>query len=169
MKLKKLPDSKIVSILCPGEESLDNFRGPLGGQYWTMNRGIEHFSKSITHFFDLHPWKEEEKPMYLSRLKDLSCEVILHEDFPFEYILYCTGNTYFDNTLSWLLAYAYLVVEPQMIYIYGAGVHPTTDVFLQRSCIEYWIGFLTGKGIDIRIQPESIFCRTKSPYCVEAP
>jgi hypothetical protein len=106
--------------------------------------------------------KEYRGTVYTSRAHpDYPCLV----DFPLEEVLNSTGNmVYFNSTPAYAIALA-IHMKVSRISIYGMD-YTFNDKYRAergRSCIEYWIGRATERGIEIAVPGETCLMDTNRP------
>jgi len=74
---------------------------------------------------------------------------------------------YFTSSIAYMIAYAiYKKVDSIDIYgvpLYGGGEHEA-----QRPCLEFWIGYAMGKGIEVTIHKPSCLLSSVPSYGIYA-
>ena len=86
-------------------------------------------------------------------------------EFPFRDIMDKYGN-YFNNTISWLVAFA-MYEGFKEIHLYGVDMQHSTEYSHQRPSCEYFIGLARGLGIKVVIPNESSLLKAKYLYALE--
>ena len=86
-------------------------------------------------------------------------------EFPFQELIDKFG-TYFNNTISWLLAFA-IHEGFEEIHIYGVDMNSSSEYEHQRPSCEYFIGLARGMGINVYIPDESSLLKVKFLYALE--
>jgi hypothetical protein len=78
------------------------------------------------------------------------------EEFPLEDLLNKLGSAYINGTGAAALAYA-IYLEPKEISLWGFDfTYPNAHKNEKgRGCVEYWIGYATKSGIQIRLPPKT--------------
>jgi len=82
--------------------------------------------------------------------------------FPYEKLIQEFGE-YFNNTISWLIAFA-MHEGFKEIHIYGVDMAKGTEFGNQRPSCEYFLGLARGRGIKVHIPEESQLLKTKYLY-----
>ena len=101
-------------------------------------------------------------PVYMwKKNKDIPNSV----EFPFQKLVDKYGN-YFNNTISWLIAFA-MYEGFKEIHLYGVDMQHNTEYSHQRPSCEYFIGLARGLGIEVVIPKESSLLKTKYLYGLE--
>jgi len=141
---------------------------PWNGEVWTLNNGYKTAQKMDKLFLVHKPpgthldWKE---------IAELDVEIVsLHPlpkttttVYPFEKICKMFGTDYFSDTICYMLAYA-LYLDYKDIRMYGADF--AQEYTSEKGGVEYWIGYLRGRGVRVWIAPGSSLCHTElnRPY-----
>lgn len=73
---------------------------------------------------------------------------------------------YFTNSISYMLAYA-LIKGAESVDIYGVTVAAFDEYALQRPNIEFWVGYLIGKGVDVKFKTFTFLCDSPFLYGYE--
>ena len=101
-------------------------------------------------------------PVYMvEKEKDIPNSV----EFPFKALVEKYGS-YFNNTISWLIAFA-MHEGFKEIHLYGVDMATHTEYGHQRPSCEYFIGLARGQGINVVMPKESGLLRTKYLYGLE--
>jgi hypothetical protein len=85
--------------------------------------------------------------------------------YPLEEVIQKTGCSYFNNSISYAIAYA-LYQEVDSINMFGADFTYKTNVHfgeMGRACCEFWLSKCIQKGIDVSIAPTSSLLDTNVP------
>lgn len=120
---------------------------------WAFNKHLdEHLLKRVDKWFDIHI--EPENPE----------AEIKNKDFPFEDLINLVGGKYFNNTVSWLIAYA-IFKGYKEILLYGMRFY--TDFEWRRG--EYYnvrelMFFAKGKGIKIDAPADDVMVKEYELY-----
>ena len=77
-------------------------------------------------------------------------EIPLSEAFPLKECVKEFGLPYFNNTISYMIAYA-LLKGAKEIDIYGVNQASSSEYFYEKASVEYWIGIAVGRGVKITI------------------
>jgi len=64
----------------------------------------------------------------------------------------CQFGRYATGSAAWLIALAIWEKRPS-IYMYGINTSLSDEYRAQRSCLEYYIGWARGKGIEVHLSP----------------
>ena len=153
-----------VAIVCGSPSS--EFMAPYDDEEWEIwvlgNRLERHIDKRVTRVFEIHDnLQEHHDPVkYAQWLASHNLPMIVGENFPlkngFEVYPYKAveemyGALYLTSSPAYMLAYA-LLRGATDIALYGVdlsvGDH---EYFWQRPCVEAWIGFAKGRGVNVYI------------------
>ncbi len=111
-------------------------------------------------------------PKHGEWLKAAKCPVFMFEPladvptaerYPIEDILQMFPRAYFNNTISWMIAWG-LLQGYKTIGIWGVdmaldGVHGQSEYSHQRPSVEYFVGWADGHGVEFYIPIESEICK----------
>lgn len=133
-------------------------------QVWTLNSGPLCFQHDlIWNMHDLTQLPEEtdyiglykttEKPLVTIRALE---ELPNSFEFPLAEWIEKYQNNYFANTVSYMIAGA-LMCGVEELVLYGADYNyaKKSDYEAGRSCVEYWLGYATAKGIKVKVAMSS--------------
>lgn len=115
-----------------------------GHEIWTMQSNFQAMLDNgitPTLVFCMHP---NEKP------ENYSGEIIDLATYPLQEIKEEIDSSYFTNTISYMLAYAYHK-KFDSISIYGVDMIVDSEYAFERPSVLYFIGYLRGKGIQVYI------------------
>jgi len=126
-----------------------------------------------SRWFELHNLerKRTKSPGYWAQLKNMTKPLYVahaHPElpkaliFPKDEITQYWG-TYFTNTVSWLIAFAYME-GATTLGIWGVDMATNTEYGGQRPSCEYYIGRVEGEGCRVIIPPESDLLKTRRLY-----
>jgi hypothetical protein len=102
-------------------------------------------------------------PVYLvEKHKNIPQSIV----FPFMKLVEKYGD-YFNNTISWLIAFA-IDEGFEEIHIYGVDMAQNTEYGGQRPSCEYFIGLARGMGIKVVLPKQSGLLKAKFLYGIEA-
>lgn len=154
-----------VAIVCgaPSSEFLAPYDDP-EWQIWVLgNRLDRHLDKRVNRAFEVHDNLSEhaDPEKYVEWLVSRGTPLIVGENFPakgkhvsvFPYDaaekLY--GSTYLTSSPAYMVAIA-LLEGATHISIYGVDLSVDDhEYFWQRPCMEAWIGFAKGYGVNVSI------------------
>ena len=89
-------------------------------------------------------------------------EIPLSEAFPLEECVKEFGIPYFNNTISYMIAYA-LLKGAKEIDTYGVNQASSSEYFYEKASVEYWLGVASGRGVKVTINgPKSELLSNKS-------
>jgi hypothetical protein len=160
-------------------------------EIWTLSDLVPR--KQVPRFnrhFELHPpdgWLKKRpkqtwqqvSPEYWEWLKTIPPEVpcYMHchiEDIPasrpyplMEVLNYFGPYPYFNNTVSWLLAFA-IMQGAETVGVYGVDMAQTREYREQRPSCEWLIGWAQGKGIEVLVPEECDLLKAPFLYGFEA-
>lgn len=160
-------------------------------EIWTLSdlvprRQVPRF----TRHFELHPpdgWLKarpkqawhQVAPEYWEWLKSIPPEIPVYmhcqiEEIPasrpfplMEVLNYFGPYPYFNNTVSWLLAFA-IMQGAETVGVYGVDMAQTKEYREQRPSCEWLIGWAQGKGVEVIIPEECDLLKTPFLYGFEA-
>lgn len=140
-----------------------------GGEYWGCNNTYKKVKVELDKLFIIHDLyltqynkeknlikeiNEKSFPVYtLGKYDKLKNNV----RYPMEKILKEFKMGYFLNNISYMLALA-IIEKPKCIGMFGVDMNFQTNIEYMRnekSCIEFWLGVATGRGIEIHIPQQS--------------
>lgn len=153
-------------------------------EIWGINRlhtvtGTEHFDR----WFQLHDIERfhGEDTEHLAFLQSFQGPVYLRPQdlgkfpipnavpFPADEMVNKFGN-YFNNTISWLLAYA-IHQGPQKLGVYGVDMAQdailNAEYSMQRPSCEYFLGIAAGMGIEVHLPDGTDLLRATHLYGFE--
>lgn len=112
---------------------------------WVYNYHVDyHKIPRVTTWFDLHKVKPNPRAD------------IIQDNFPFEKCIDLVGGKYFNNTASWLIAYAILEGYEE-IHLYGMRFQSDAEQrFLQYENVRELLFFAKGKGITVKTPYDTI-------------
>lgn len=103
--------------------------------------------------------KECTVPVYSSDLDpDYPCIV----EYPLEDVINTVGAAYFTNTIPYAIAFA-LHLGVEEISLFGCDYNYTDPAAAYeegRSCLEFWLGYATAKGVKISVAEHSTLLET---------
>lgn len=76
------------------------------------------------------------------------------------------GCDYFTSTVAFLIAWG-IVQGYKEIALYGIDLIVGTEYEFQRQCAEFWLGVAHGRGITVRIPPQSALLKHSHRYGYE--
>ena len=166
---------KKIAIVCgaPSSEMLAPFDDE-SWEIWVLgNRLDKHLSNRVTRIFEIHDdlsehadpkayaeWLVKQKiPMVVGEAFPIQDQDHV-EVFPFDAARKLFGRTYLTSSSAYMMAYAVLQ-GANKIGVYGVDMAvDDNEYFWQRPCMEAWIGFAKGKGIDVRVHENSPVLRS---------
>ena len=165
-----------VAIVCgsPSSEMLAPFDDP-EWEIWVLGNRIDRFrGKRVTKIFEIHNTLSEHKEpvKYAEFLAKIGLPLVVGEMFPvngdhikvFDYpaseALY--GSLYLTSSPAYMISQA-ICEGVTHLGIYGVDLAITNhEYYWQRPCVEAWIGFAKGRGIEVVIPDVSPV--GKAPY-----
>ena len=161
------PDYKKVAIVCgaPASEYLAPFDDEEWGIWVLGNRFDRHADKRVTRIFEIHDDLSDQDPRYPEWIVDQNIPMVVGEGFPvkaghvqvfpFDDSRELFGSTYLTSSPAYMMCMAILEGATH-IGVYGVDMSvDDNEYFWQRPCMEAWIGFAKGKGIDVRVHETS--------------
>lgn len=101
-------------------------------------------------------------PIYSCCLDERVPEIL---EYPLQEVITKTQIAYFNNTVSYALAYA-VAAQVSKINIFGVDFSYKQNIHFAeagRACVEFWCAFAISKGIQIEIAPNSGLLDTNVP------
>ena len=131
-------------------------RAPEDGEVWSVP-GIV-LKRTVSLIFSLHPldlWLEttsygEEVIKKINELKIPIISVELDDRLPNSELFPIDDmpRKYFTSSLAYMIAYA-IYKGATDIRLYGVPLVLKEEYLEQKSCVEFWLGVATGKGIEV--------------------
>lgn len=155
-----------IAIVCgaPSSEYLAPFFDP-EWEIWVLGNRLQRFDgRRVTRVFEIHDnLTEHGNPkQYATWLISKKLPLITSDRFPIEDNEFITkypydsvknlyGELYLTSSPAYMIAYAILIGATD-IGLYGVDLSISDhEYFWQRPCVEAWIGFAKGRGINIII------------------
>lgn len=145
-------------------------------EIWGLNGAYQAIPR-WDRWFDMHSidtLKKYHESVYFDFLKKAGDKVsMVHSTeelpqakaFPWQELVKKYGR-YFNNTVSWLIAYA-IEQNPAAIGLWGINMAMDEEYGIQRPSCEYFLGVAEGKGIDVFIPETSEIMKCSFLYGVE--
>lgn len=149
----------------------------------TLNQETAELKRSMDHLGTLQA--ERERPIYMLEHFD---DIPMSKRFPIETMTAYLASLsdkwanapYYTSTFAYMLATAVMgivnlranpfIPEPgEHIVIAGVELLNNEEYAYQRSCAEFWIGLVMGKGIRCDIAPRSALLESDGLYCYARP
>lgn len=142
-------------------------------EVWTINTGIRAIQHDLAFVMDDLAWYGTRHPKYGEILKSHDRPIITNKAYP-DYpasITYPLGEVlskagpgaiYFRNSIPYILAYAYLIGVKRLI-LFGVDFdYPGYRLEHGRANVEFWIGYLTAKGVEVQVCADSPLMDTRA-------
>lgn len=130
-------------------------------------------------WYELHDLdvKEAERHGYIEWMSGFGVDVVIRKPdarlpdaIAYDYEKHTARyGRYFNNSVSWMLADAIDACEGGEIGLYGVDMAHVSEYSDQRPSCEYMIGVAVGKGITVKVPPQSDLLKTRYLYGVEDP
>ena len=105
-------------------------------EIWTMNFHTEHLPR-VTKWFDIHSHGVNPRAD------------ITKDNFPFNEVIELVGGKYFNNSVSYMIAYA-IINDYKEIALYGMQFIDDTEIrTYQKQNVRELVFFARGKGIKV--------------------
>ena len=160
---------KKLAIVCggPSSEMLAPFEDP-DYEIWVLGNRANNYPR-FDLIFEIHDVVSENGPGYPKWLADKNIPLVVGKDFPIKakhVIVFpydesekLFGSLYLTSSPAMMLCYAILRGYPY-VEIYGVDlVIDDFEYFWQRPCMEAWIGFARGRGMEVVLHELSPVCR----------
>jgi len=83
------------------------------------------------------------------------------EEYPLKEIVEAYQNTYFTNSICYMIAYA-ILTGVKRIDLWGVNQHGMKEYVNERKGVEFWIGLAMGHGIQFQINGPSHLLKKES-------
>lgn len=134
-------------------------KAPIEGETWGLNALI--LKRPVKRIFLMHDidlflegdiYQMKEVIEETNKLGIPAMTLERHKLLPnsIEYPLNKMHSKYFTNSIAYVIAYA-IHKGATSIDLYGVPLVLKDEYREQRACIEYWLGYARGKGIDVTI------------------
>jgi len=153
-----------VAIVCgsPSSEFLAPFNDPEWA-IWVLGNRLHHYQgRRVNCVFEIHNNLSEHPASYAIWLANQGIPLVVSEEFPvsaphiapFDYEasgrLY--GSLYLTSSPAYMISHALLIDGITDIAIYGVDLSiDDHEYYWQRPCVEAWIGFAKGRGVNVHI------------------
>lgn len=167
------PKKKKVAIVGFAQSTLE--QAPVNDDTWEI-WGLNRLWQVLPRWdvwFDIHPmsyirtdqqylsWlmEQRDKPILMqAHTPTIPCSV----PYPKEEIKQFFG-TYFTSSIAWMLALAIAQKYP-VIGLWGVDMLGDGEYEYQRACVDYYVGFARGAGIEVVIPQDSACARGQDLY-----
>lgn len=132
-----------------------------GFDIWVLGNRLDRYPR-FTAVFEIHDDLSEHGPAYMEWLENKceGIELITGANFPFDEAKELFGSTYLTSSSAYMMALA-ILRGYERIEIYGVDMAVDDhEYFWQRPCMEAWIGFAKGRGINVVIHDKSPVLRS---------
>jgi gamma-glutamylcyclotransferase (GGCT)/AIG2-like uncharacterized protein YtfP len=162
----------------PSSAHLAPFNDP-EWKIWVLGVRADIYPR-IDKIFEIHEYLETDpekhiepvSPQYYQSLQKFTCPVVVADNCPFDHpnkqvfpyaeAEQMIGSTYLTSTCAYMMALA-ILEGATAIGLWGVDMSvDDEEYFYQRPCMEQWIGYAKGRGIEVVIPKES--CIGKSTY-----
>lgn len=135
-------------------------KAPMEGETWGLNSLI--LRRPVKRLFLMHDIDVllESLPQFnlkgaIEEVNKLGIPVMVHKKHKLipnsvEFPLNDMPSRYFTSSFAYMIAYA-IHVGATAIDLYGVPLTLKVEYQEQKCCIEYWLGYARGKGIEITI------------------
>ena len=162
-------DLKKLAIVCggPSSEMLAPFEDP-DYEVWVLGNRANNYPR-FDLMFEIHDVVSENGPGYPKWLVEKNIPLVVGKDFPIKakhVIVFpydesekLFGSLYLTSSPAMMLCLAILRGYPY-VEIYGVDlVIDDFEYFWQRPCMEAWIGFARGRGMEVVLHELSPVCK----------
>lgn len=145
----------------------------IDSEIWVLGLRYTNYPR-YDKIFEIHDDLSFADSGYPQRLVNLGKELIVGEKFPiqaknvttfpFEEVEQLFGSTYITCSFAYMIAMAILRGATH-IGLYGIDLNvDNEEYFYQRPCVEAWMHFAKGRGIDITVSKKSSLGRSHYVY-----
>lgn len=148
-----IPDDYEVWVINDGWRSR-----PLYDRLYELHRLEDRPWRSEEHLKELEASRGKVWTMFPDRIKDanvLPVQTLLGKYPP-----------YFTNSAAWMVAHA-LHEGVTHLYLLGLLFATPKERLLERACIEFWIGYAMGQGVEVVVPPASPLLKGRGLYGLE--
>lgn len=160
---------KKVAIVCgsPSTEMDAPFGNP-DYEVWVLGNRCHRYP-SFDRIFEIHNDLTQHGDIlaYAESLEAHGKPMVVGEQFPLPAEVYpykqaqdLVGSTYLTSSSAYMVAYA-ILQGAKHIELYGVDMAVDDhEYFWQRPCMEFWVGFAKGRGIEVVIPEASPLCKS---------
>lgn len=152
----------MVAIVCGSPSS--EMDAPWDDEVWVLGNRCQRYPR-YDRIFEIHDNLDQHDEKYAQWLVDKNIPMVVGENFPIkadhvEVFPYMdaeelVGSTYLTSSSACMLAYA-LLKGHECVGLYGVDMAVDDhEYFWQRPCMEFWVGFAKGRGVDLYIPEQS--------------
>ena len=162
---------KKLAIVCgaPSSEMLAPFEDP-EYEVWVLGNRCQNYPR-YDRIFEIHDELDEHDPRYAQWLVDKGVPLVVGKAFPikaehvivfpYDKSIKMFGSLYLTSSPAMMVCYA-ILQGYEDITLYGVDLNiDDHEYFWQRPCMEAWIGFAKGRGIDIKLHQSSPVCKAQ--------
>lgn len=131
---------------------------------WVLGNRCERYPR-YTRIFEIHDDLSKHDAEYPHWLYMRGVDLVVGEKFPLSgdgiQVFPYPKTPYLTSSSACML---YLAIEEGYTHVELYGVDMAVDdheYFWQRPCMEYWVGFARGRGVDVLIPAASPLCKSK--------
>lgn len=150
-------------------------------EIWGMNHTYLPFQRRPDRWFEIHIGEEREDqefPDYFDQLRQMDRPVYMVDvepgipksvKFPLERVRQSVPahmHKYFTSSAAYMTALA-ISENFKTIALYGIDLTIGTEYELQKACLESWLGYAAGQGIEIIVPHTSALFKTPYMYGFE--
>ena len=164
--------SVIIVAMC------DTYSDPVpeGTEVWVLNKAYRH-QDNATHlyFFDSLAHFVHNDDKFCGEVNSLGIPVICRKEYPELWNSQAFDLDglveHFNDTKYYTCTVAYMIADAirqgfESITLWGMYHQlDSWEYMLAKPCVEYWVGVARGRGIDVRLWPDSALCK---PWSWEA-
>lgn len=160
---------KKLAIVCgaPSSEMLAPFEDP-DYEVWVLGNRSQNYPR-FDRIFEIHDELDEHDPRYAQWLVDKNIPMVVGKNFPikadhaivfpYDKSVELFGSLYLTSSPAMMVCCA-ILEGYQDVTLFGVDLNiDDHEYFWQRPCMEAWIGFARGRGIDIKTHETSPVCK----------
>lgn len=118
---------------------------PLEGETWGVNDLC--FRRPVSVIFNMHADGCNSLCNKINAFAERTRTPLIKLD---NYPLYEMHTDYFTNSISFMIAYA-IREGATHIDMYGCNMQAGSEYAFQKPCVEYWIGYARGRGVEVNL------------------
>lgn len=138
-------------------------------EVWVLGNRCHKYPR-FDLIFEIHDNLEQHGAGYAGGLVEIGKPLVVGEQFPilgrnvtiypYSDVLAMVGSDYLTSSSAYMLAYAILAGFDH-VELYGVDMAVDDhEYFWQRPCMEFWVGFAKGRGVNVVIPEASPLCKS---------
>lgn len=150
-------------------------------EFWGMSNGHSVYPNwAVRRWFELHTLDicVKRDPSYLQWAAQNQTTLYMQQHyvdipeslpFPKHAVLAVCRRPYLTSTVAWMLGMCLLEPDITTVSLWGINLSSAEEYRRQRPCVEYLLGRLEGRGVEVRIPQSSVLLKDTMLYGYEEP